>query len=281
MSTQFPPSTSPGPSDPNPQAYGGPPPAPQGTDPLAILGLVFAFLFWPLGLILSIIGITRTGKGKRAGRGLAIAGAIISVVAGIIAIAVIAAIAGAANDASDDLDAATEQFEQDMAELEASAGAMAPNEQTEDDAAGVEETAAAEVTVGVGEPATVGNVTFTVTSEECGETLIGDETFGVEAQGEFCLFGVSVENGARNRSSSTAPASPGTSARPSTAPTVRRRSTWRTTTRSLRRSIPATPLTQRSFSTCPPGRSLTASSCRRASCRRSERSSPFAETASE
>ncbi|WP_127500531.1 hypothetical protein [Actinoplanes solisilvae] len=68
-------------------AYPGavPPPAPQqqqqqGTSGLAITGLVLAFLLPGIGFILSLIAIFKTGPGKRAGRGLAITGVIVSVI---------------------------------------------------------------------------------------------------------------------------------------------------------------------------------------------------------
>lgn len=195
MSTQYPPSTQPGPQQPSP--YGGPQaqaPAPQGTDPVAILGLVFAFLFWPLGLVLSIVGIARTGQGKRPGRGLAVAGAIISAIAGVLVVIAFAVLGAFASQASEDLDAAAAQLEEDLAESEASAAAADPAVESEPAA---EEEPAAEpaAAVGVGEPATVENVTFTVTGEECGATTIGDEFLSTDAQGEFCLFAVTVQNG--------------------------------------------------------------------------------------
>ena len=52
----------------------------QPTETTAVLGFTFGFLFWPVGLILSIIAtktIKRTGAG---GKGLAIAGLIVSIV---------------------------------------------------------------------------------------------------------------------------------------------------------------------------------------------------------
>jgi hypothetical protein len=58
-----------------------PPPAPEKTSGLAIAGLIFAFLIAPLGFVLSLIAIAKTGAGKAKGRGLAIAGTIISVLA--------------------------------------------------------------------------------------------------------------------------------------------------------------------------------------------------------
>jgi hypothetical protein len=61
------------------QPYPAPPPPQQGTSGLAIAGLILAFLVAPLGFILSLIAVFRTGSGRRKGRGLAITGIIISV----------------------------------------------------------------------------------------------------------------------------------------------------------------------------------------------------------
>jgi hypothetical protein len=63
-----------------PQGYYAAPPQPQpGRSGLAIAGLVFAFLAAPVGFVLSLIAIFKTGSGRRKGRGMAIAGVIISV----------------------------------------------------------------------------------------------------------------------------------------------------------------------------------------------------------
>jgi Domain of unknown function (DUF4190) len=59
-----------------PQQYAPQPPA-QGTNTMAILALVFAFVFAPLGIVFGIMGrkqIARTGEG---GDGLALAGLIV------------------------------------------------------------------------------------------------------------------------------------------------------------------------------------------------------------
>lgn len=70
------------PPNADPQAYPAAPPAPpapeQGTSGLAIAGLILAFVAAPIGFILSIIGIAKTGKGKAKGRGLAVAGLVLS-----------------------------------------------------------------------------------------------------------------------------------------------------------------------------------------------------------
>jgi hypothetical protein len=70
----------------SPQPVGQPtyppqqPPPNQGTSVLAILGLIFAFCGGPLGFVLSTIAIFQTGRGRKKGRGLAIAGVVISLV---------------------------------------------------------------------------------------------------------------------------------------------------------------------------------------------------------
>ncbi len=57
------------------------PGAPQRTNGMAITGFVCSFLCWPLGLIFSIIGMSQTSKDpSQGGRGLAIAGLVISIV---------------------------------------------------------------------------------------------------------------------------------------------------------------------------------------------------------
>lgn len=65
---------------PGQQGFPPPQPAQQGTSGLAVAGLILAFLLAPIGFILSLIAIFKTGAGKAKGRGLAIAGVIVSVV---------------------------------------------------------------------------------------------------------------------------------------------------------------------------------------------------------
>jgi hypothetical protein len=85
-----------GTDSPGPQPYGsGPPgqqPYPQAgypmppTNTMAILALVFAFVFAPLGIVFGIIGrrqIDRTGEG---GRGLATAGLVVGIVFTVMAV---------------------------------------------------------------------------------------------------------------------------------------------------------------------------------------------------
>lgn len=56
------------------------------TNGMAIAGLICAFLFTPLGLIFSIIGLNKSKQMNGEGRGMSIAGIIISVLGIIVAI---------------------------------------------------------------------------------------------------------------------------------------------------------------------------------------------------
>lgn len=71
------------------------------TSTMAVLGLIFGFVFWPLGIVLSVLGLreTRVG-GPRAGRGLAIAGLVISLLAALVVVILIVTFAGAASSIS-------------------------------------------------------------------------------------------------------------------------------------------------------------------------------------
>lgn len=60
----------------------------RSTSPLAIVGLVLAFLLPLVGAIISLVALGQTDAGKRGGRGLAIAGAIIGFLLTIVGIVV-------------------------------------------------------------------------------------------------------------------------------------------------------------------------------------------------
>jgi hypothetical protein len=73
-------------------SLGAPAPAPQqGTNGLAIAGLILAFVIAPIGFILSLIGLIQVNKRRQKGKGLAITGIIVSLLA--IAIGVTAVVA--------------------------------------------------------------------------------------------------------------------------------------------------------------------------------------------
>jgi hypothetical protein len=63
-----------------------PNPRSQQTDVFAILGLVGAFVFAPAGIVLSAIGLSRIKRDGSQGRGLALAGLIISIISTLFAV---------------------------------------------------------------------------------------------------------------------------------------------------------------------------------------------------
>ena len=69
-------------------AYGQTGYQPQKTNTMAILGLVFAFVFTPLGIVFSAIGLKQIKERREGGRGIALAGLILSIVFLVIGILV-------------------------------------------------------------------------------------------------------------------------------------------------------------------------------------------------
>ncbi|KAE8762653.1 DUF4190 domain-containing protein [Georgenia thermotolerans] len=84
-------------ADPYPGQPYGQAPGPR-TNPMAIAGLVCAFLVWPAGIVLSAIGLRQIKRTGERGRGLALAGLIVSIVAGVVSIilTILAVVAGIA-----------------------------------------------------------------------------------------------------------------------------------------------------------------------------------------
>jgi hypothetical protein len=63
-----------------PPGYPPQPPPSRGMSALAVVGFVLAFCGGPFGFILSIVAIFQTGRNRKKGRGLAIAGVVVSLV---------------------------------------------------------------------------------------------------------------------------------------------------------------------------------------------------------
>ena len=74
-------------------------PAPQRTNVMAILGLVFAFVFSPLGIVFSAIGLSQTKKRGEGGRGLAITGLVLSIVFTLIGLLLVVFVFAAVTEA--------------------------------------------------------------------------------------------------------------------------------------------------------------------------------------
>jgi hypothetical protein len=73
------------------QTYAPAAPAPAATQPLSVWGFVLSFLFWPAGLVLSILAIRKVGREGGGGRGLAVAGVVISSCAAVFGVIVLLA----------------------------------------------------------------------------------------------------------------------------------------------------------------------------------------------
>lgn len=76
------------------------PPTPKKTNGMAITGFVLSFFCGVLGIVFSAIGLSQTGKDpNQGGRGLAIAGLIISIVSLVISFTFWGSFADAMNNA--------------------------------------------------------------------------------------------------------------------------------------------------------------------------------------
>ena len=156
------------PGYPQPPQYGAPV---RPTEGLAIAGLITAIFFWPAGIIISPIALSKIKKNGNNGRGLAIAGIIVSIVLGIfsilsIVLSIISIIASAAL-----VKGAADQFG-DLNDV----GTITSS-------------------VGVGELAeTESGLGYTVNSLECGIGTVGADYLTVEPTGEFCKVDVTFIN---------------------------------------------------------------------------------------
>ena len=160
-----------------PQQYGQQPgyapqagyaPAAAPTETLAIIGLVGAFVFWPAGIIISPMALSKIKKNGKGGRGLALAGLIVSIVAAIIStisivITIISIVASAA--AFNGIIESTENL------------------------------GTTETSVGIGEIGqTESGAGYRVDAAECGITSIGEGTMIAEPDGQFCKVDVTFIN---------------------------------------------------------------------------------------
>jgi hypothetical protein len=150
-------------------------PQPQQQRPtsgLAIAALLTGIFFWPAGIILSPIALSKIRKTGDGGRGLALAGLIISIVALIgTVIAIIVSVIAAS--------------------VVVGAGAAAVDSMNES----IDSIGAVDQSVTLGETGTTAEgVAFTLNSLNCGIPTVGNEYLNVTAQGQFCEANVTVRN---------------------------------------------------------------------------------------
>jgi hypothetical protein len=123
---QFPP-----PAQPYGQSGGYPEPGyqPQRTNTMAVLGLVFAFVFSPLGVVFSAIGLKQVKERREGGRGLALAGLILSIVfivLGVILAIVLVAVADKVVEETTQAEAAAPAPDEDPTGVVAACGIIVP-----------------------------------------------------------------------------------------------------------------------------------------------------------
>ncbi len=72
-----------------PPGYGGPPAPAPGTNTMAVLALVFAFVIAPLGIVFGVIGRRQTRQSGQHGRGLATAGLVLGIVFTLLGVGIV------------------------------------------------------------------------------------------------------------------------------------------------------------------------------------------------
>ena len=153
-------------------------PAAAPTETLAIIGIIAAFIFWPAGLVINPMALSKIKKNGSGGRGLALAGLIVSIIAAIGSIiAIIASIISFVIAAS------------------AVGGiAEAVEEASEGTTPGTSESAA--YSVALGELGTTDSgLGFRVDAVECGIPQVGEGTLSsTPVNGQYCKVDMTFVN---------------------------------------------------------------------------------------
>ncbi len=169
---------------------------------LAVAGLVLAFVAAPLGLVLSLIALGMTGRGRERGRSLAVGG---TVVGGLGTLVILLAVLGAAANAG-----AGGVVTADPAPALPGSASATPPPATPAPPPATPPTPAPAIPApppttppltipapgasGVGTPVADGEFTFTVTGIQRLGTTVRNGVFTETAQGEFVLVTVTVTN---------------------------------------------------------------------------------------
>lgn len=145
--------------------------APAQTEGLAIGALIAGIVFWPVGVVLSLMALSKIKKTGNGGRGLAIAGLILSIVGFLSTIVAIIAFVVVAASTATAVKSVTDSLE---------SGSMGGE---------------VSQTVPLGETGVTANgIGFTVSAVECGIPSVGDDYGSVDATGQFCKVSLTVVN---------------------------------------------------------------------------------------
>ena len=88
--------------------YPGFPPPNLGTNTMAILALVFAFVFSPLGVVFGIVALKQLKRAPQEGRGLAIAGIVVGAALFVLTVLYLVLVAVLVNKISNDFPSVTD-----------------------------------------------------------------------------------------------------------------------------------------------------------------------------
>lgn len=147
---------------------------PKGTNTLAILSIICAFLFWPLGLLFGIISLKQIKKSKENGKGLAIAGTVISSIALFFTLIFFLTIFAALSSVGDSIDV--------------SEGTISENEEESEEMR----------IYSLGETIETNYFEWKIIGSYYAGDSIGEDLFGTfvgdKADGEFIVLEVEVEN---------------------------------------------------------------------------------------
>jgi len=160
------------------QPYGQPGQQPYSqqapTETLAIIGLVTGIIFWPAGIIINPIALSKIKKTGNGGKGFAIAGLILSIIGAISSIiAIIVTVISIATSAA------------------IIGGAVGEYDEAIGDYGQVTQS------VGIGETGTTeSGISYVVNSSECGIESVGSEAEYdlTEAVGQYCAVDVTMTN---------------------------------------------------------------------------------------
>jgi hypothetical protein len=136
------------------------------TSGLAVAALLTGIFFWPVGIVLSPVALAKIRRTGDGGRGLAIAGLVISIIELLVSVVLAIALAFAATMVVAGVSVAVDELD---------------------------ELRTVDQSVGVGETGTTyGRVSFTLESLECGIDSVGTGAAVVRADGQFCEATVAV-----------------------------------------------------------------------------------------
>ncbi len=153
-----------------------PNPSTNKTNSLAIVSLVLAFFIPIVGLVLGIVALTKINKSKESGKGLAVAGIVVSCIGLLLQALVVITIVGGTKAA---IDVASNPNNTNISTTKPNDGSRMESDEVANAGTAIRD----------------GKFEFTVKSVKCGSTSVGTNQYMTKkAQGQYCLMNVTVKN---------------------------------------------------------------------------------------